>query len=455
MNDPAAALLFPGQGVQRSGMGEPWRDSPSWQVVGEVSEWTGEDVEELLLRADDETLRRTDLAQISVFTIALVTLESLAGTSLIERVTACAGHSLGEYAALVAADVLTPRDAAILVAARGRAMREATQRQAGAMAALIGAELDVAEALTAEVRTSGDEVWVANINAPGQVVVSGAVSGVRAVAAMAPQHAIKAIELPVAGAFHSPLMSSAQDGLQEALAATTFAEARVPVVANVDARPHVSRHAWPSLLRGQLTAPVRWDQTVRVLCDELGCECLVELGPSANVLPMVRRIAPRSKRMAITDPGAAERASGQGEERPTSIAEPEIAAGQPARSLPRSALRLRTRDGDSAVVEVDIDTDEPLFDGHFPGLRILPGVSLIECVQRAAALAEPRDLAGTRLSVIEKARFLSPVLPGDRVTVHLRWNTHDGGWRCAAELATSRGSAARVRLLLTTAEEQR
>ena len=388
MTNDGVALSFPGQGVQRQGMGKPWQDSPSWRVVADVSEWTGVDVEELLLRADAATLRRTDLAQLSVFTLSLVTLDALAGSPLLEHVVACAGHSLGEYAALVAAEVLSPREAALLVAARGSAMLDATQHRAGTMAALLGGTLDAAESLTAQVRAGGNGVWVANINAPDQVVVSGTVRGVERVTAMASERAIKAIDLAVAGAFHSPLMYGAWAGLIEALREATFTDARVPVVANVDARPHVSRHAWPSLALSQLTGAVQWEQSVRVLRDEFGCGRFVELGPGPNLLAMVRRIAPGGKRIVIDGPEAARQAAGASKVATRAMdGDPSAEIKQPPWSLLLSTVKLQDRDGHAAVAVVDVDASEPLFAGHFPGFPILPGVSLIECVHRGMKLA--------------------------------------------------------------------
>jgi 3-hydroxymyristoyl/3-hydroxydecanoyl-(acyl carrier protein) dehydratase len=335
-------------------------------------------------------------------------------------------------------------------------MLDATRRRTGTMAALIGADRDAVESLTTKVRDSGGEVWVANVNAPGQIVVSGTVSGVAQVASMASEHGFKAIDLAVGGAFHSPLMRCARPALAVALDKALFNHARVPVVANFDARPHVEQRAWPSLLVSQLTAPVRWEEGIRVLCDELGCGCLVEVGPGPHLLTMARRIVPASRRIIINHPTAAQRDSA------ATIASARAAGGDPPPtnkhapwSLIHSTIKLQSRVGRTAVVMIDVDAAEPLFAGHFPALPILPGVSLIECVHRAMKLAAPQELTDAEVSVVEKARFVDPVFPGDRVTMNLRWDADVDGWRCAAELATERGAAARVRLRLATAEAAR
>ncbi|MEU9113889.1 ACP S-malonyltransferase [Streptomyces sp. NPDC048483] len=291
-------LLFPGQGTQRQAMGEPWRAVESWSLVDDLSEWTGEDVADLLLHADNEALRRTDLAQIAVFAVAMMAHREAERRGELTGVVACAGHSLGEYAALVAAAALTVRDAAVLVAARGRAMREAAQLREGTMGVLVGAALPQVEAAVRELTEtaaagSGEgELWVANVNAPGQVVLSGAPEAIDRAAEHAPGIGAKLIRVPVGGAFHSPFMQPAAAQLAKALEDVAFAPGHLPVVANVDAAPHDTGADWPELATRQLTSAVRWEESVRTLGERFGCRRFLEVGPGTTLAGMVRRILP-------------------------------------------------------------------------------------------------------------------------------------------------------------------
>lgn len=221
MSPARIGLVFPGQGTQREGMGEPWRDTPSWALVEEISEHSGTDVEELLLRTGGEQLRRTDLAQIAVYAVAMMAHAEAERAGLLTEAVACAGHSLGEYAALTAAGILDLADGTALVAARGRAMREAAAAQEGTMGVLVRAGLEEAEEVAAKAAAEGHAVWVANVNGPGQIVLSGTPAGIDHAAEHAPEGA-KLIRLSVGGAFHSPLMAPAADRLAEALRTTTF-----------------------------------------------------------------------------------------------------------------------------------------------------------------------------------------------------------------------------------------
>ncbi|MFG1796200.1 ACP S-malonyltransferase [Nocardia sp. NPDC049149] len=281
------ALIFPGQGAQRPAMGERWRDTRQWRIVGQVSEWTGYDVAELVLRTGEERLRSTDAAQVSIFTMSLMALDYLTEHRLIGQVRACAGHSLGEYTALVAAGALSPSAGARLVAARGAAMRVATERLPGTMAAILGAGSDVVEQFAAAARAEGAQVWVANVNGPRQLVVSGTSPGVDAVAQAAKLARLKVVRIPVGGAFHTPLMASAAPPLRQALDAVDFEATGVDVVANVDAGLY-SAARWRDLAERQLTAPVRWTAVLATL-SRLGCTRLVEVGPSRVLAKAIGR----------------------------------------------------------------------------------------------------------------------------------------------------------------------
>lgn len=286
-------------------MGEAWRDTPSWKLTESISEATGEDLPELLLRTPAEQLLRTDLAQLTVFTVGVVAhAEVMRRGALDGTIVACAGHSLGEYTALVAAGALTVDAAARLVAARGRAMRDALRSHEGTMGVLVAASLPDVTQLVRELREAGAELWVANVNAPGQTVLSGSTEGIELAAERAPSIGAKAIRLKVAGAFHSPYMAPAADTLRLALEDTAFAPAHLPVVANVDARPYGGDCDWPELATRQLTSPVLWEQSVRTLTEGLGCRRLVELGPGRTLAGMIRRIAPDVEVMSVDRPDA-------------------------------------------------------------------------------------------------------------------------------------------------------
>ena len=290
-------LLFPGQGAQRPGMGEPWQDHHSWVVVERLSEATGRDVAALLVDADAEALRQTRNSQLATFAMSLVALHAaweagLAGVPI----GAVAGHSLGEYTALVAAGALDEAGGARLVVERGEAMQTAADARGGTMVAVLGLDGD----LLAQACEGVEGAWTANDNAPGQIVLAGTSEAVAeaAEAAMA-LGAKRVIPLAVGGAFHSPLMSAAQERLDAVLAETVFSPAAPPVVTNVDARPHVDGFA--KLLSAQLVAPVRWRQSLGTMV-EMGVTTFVELGPGRELSGMVRRTVPGSSRAHVTIP---------------------------------------------------------------------------------------------------------------------------------------------------------
>ncbi|CAM4084759.1 ACP S-malonyltransferase [Nocardia ninae] len=281
------AVIFPGQGAQRPAMGERWRDTAQWRIVGEVSEWTGYDIAELVLRTGEQRLRSTDSAQLSIFTMSLMAMDYLIEHRMIGRVHACAGHSLGEYTALVAAGAISARAGARLVAARGAAMRTATGQRPGTMAAILGASGAVVEEFAAAARSEGAQVWVANVNGPRQVVVSGTVDGVEAVARAARESRLKVVRIAVDGAFHTPLMATAAPQLRAALDNVEFRATGTAVVANVDAGLYTAAR-WRDLAERQLTAPVRWTDVIQTLA-RLGCARLVEVGPSRVLAKSIGR----------------------------------------------------------------------------------------------------------------------------------------------------------------------
>lgn len=291
------AFTFPGQGSQRPGMGRPWVDHPSWEVVSEASDAAGRDVAGLLLDAGGEELTETRNAQLATLVLSLVVLDAIERLGLAP--SACAGHSLGEYTALVAAGALGFDDGVRLVTERGNAMQAAADEQPGTMAAFIG--IADADAEAACQRAESD-VWVANYNAPGQVVVAGTAEGVAAAAEVAKTlGARKVMPIQVGGAFHTPLMAPARNRLRKALATATFTDPEIPVSANVDARPHTTAEEWPGLLSAQLCSPVRWHQTLGGLSDS-GVTAFIEAGPGGVLSALARRSVPESLAVSISKP---------------------------------------------------------------------------------------------------------------------------------------------------------
>lgn len=298
------AFTFPGQGSQRPGMGAPWVDHPSFELVALASEVTGRDVSHLLLEADLDTLTRTDNAQLATFVLSSVVLDAAERIGIVP--SACAGHSLGEYSALVASGSLDFEDGLRLVTERGDAMQEAAADAPGTMIAILGLDDDAVEAAC---RRADGEAWVANFNAPGQVVVAGTAEAVAEAARVAKElGARKVLSIPVGGAFHTPLMGAARDRLRKALATTTFHVPEPGVVANVDARLHADPEEWPRLLSAQLCSPVRWRQTLDTLLVE-GIQTFVELGPGSVLTGLVRRVLPTADTIgiAVATPDALDR----------------------------------------------------------------------------------------------------------------------------------------------------
>jgi [acyl-carrier-protein] S-malonyltransferase len=297
-NPPKLALLFPGQGSQRPQMGSPWTGHPAWAVVSSLSNATGRDIAGLLTEADAETLTSTRNSQLAAFSLSLVILYAARSAGLeYVPVGAVAGHSLGEYTALVAANALPAEAAAKLVAERGEAMQAAADAGAGTMAAVLGLDPDGVARACAGV----EGAWPANDNAPGQVVIAGTPEGIEAASEAARSLGAKRVmPLAVGGAFHSPLMAPAQARLDAALGAAHFHDAGVDLVANVDAAVH--RSGFADLLSQQLVSPVRWRESLGTL-SALGVTHYLELGPGAELSGMVKRTVEESQRANVATPG--------------------------------------------------------------------------------------------------------------------------------------------------------
>ena len=290
-------FTYPGQGSQKPGMGQPWADHPSWELVSEASEAAGRDIEELLLRADAETLKQTRNAQLSTFVLSMVVLDAVSRVGV--EAAGHAGHSLGEYSALTASGAIDFADAVRLVTERGEAMQVAAEEREGTMAAVLGLDDDDVEIAC---RRVADDVWIANYNGPGQVVIAGSPDAVAQTGVVAKELGAKRMmALPVSGAFHTPFMAAARDRLRKAIDQIEIREPQGTVVANVDAKPHSDPSEWQSLLNAQLVSPVRWKQTVFTLAD-LGFTTFVEIGPGTVLTGLAKRIITDGRTLSVATP---------------------------------------------------------------------------------------------------------------------------------------------------------
>lgn len=287
-------LLFPGQGSQKPGMGQDLADAhPAARSVFErVDAALGTPLSQLCFQGPAEELTLTHNAQPALFAHGAAAWAVIAERAR-PHVRAAAGHSLGEFTAYHAAGALGLEAGARLVRRRGELMLESGQARPGTMAALLGDLTVPVEELCVQASAESGVVVPANYNAPGQVVVSGDVAGVERLMELARSHgARRAVPLSVSGAFHSPLMEPAADGLAAALAAAGLTDPGFPVVSNVTARPVSTAAEATQLLARQLTAPVRWTEVVQELAREHPDALFVELGPGNVLTGLLKRIAP-------------------------------------------------------------------------------------------------------------------------------------------------------------------
>lgn len=290
-------FTYPGQGSQKPGMGEPWASHPSWELIAEASEAAGRDVAELLLTADAETLKQTRNAQLSTFVMSMVVLDAVSRVGV--EAAGHAGHSLGEYSALTGSGALDFADAVRLVTERGEAMQVAAEEREGTMAAVLGLDDDQVELACRQVAAN---VWVANFNGPGQVVIAGAPEDVHEAGRIAKEMgAKKLMPLPVSGAFHTPFMAPARDRLRKAIDQIELREPLGTVLSNVDAKVHSDPSEWKSLMNAQLVSPVRWRSTVFQLAD-LGFTHFVEIGPGTVLTGLSKRIVKDGRTSSVSTP---------------------------------------------------------------------------------------------------------------------------------------------------------
>jgi [acyl-carrier-protein] S-malonyltransferase len=286
------AFIFPGQGSQAVGMGaELAKAYPEARAVfDEVDAGLDQNLSRLMWEGPDNELVLTENAQPALMAVSLAVMRVLAskGVKLQDKIDYVAGHSLGEYSALAAAGALTLGDTARLLKTRGRAMQEAVPVGEGAMAALLGADLEKAQEL-AKAASQGEVCAAANDNAPGQVVISGTKSAIDRAVALAPKFgARRAVLLPVSAPFHCALMQPAADVMQEALANVKIETPAVPIVANVLAAPITDPEAIRARLIEQVTSMVRWRETMLYLGSN-GVGIVYEAGAGRVLTGIARR----------------------------------------------------------------------------------------------------------------------------------------------------------------------
>jgi [acyl-carrier-protein] S-malonyltransferase len=294
------AFLFPGQGSQVVGMAHDLydREQLARERFHEANESLGFDLAKVCFNGPAEELQLTANAQPAILVHSVIAHELLRVRGI--TAMAMAGHSLGEYSALVASGCMLFADAVRMVHLRGRFMQEAVPVGVGAMAAVLGLDSTQVELACVEVIDEG-VVQPANYNCPGQIVISGHATAVRRAMARCLEHgAMKVVELPVSAPFHSALMAPAAERLQPELYNVTFSDMQVPVISNVDAKPLGSKVRVPKLLADQVTAPVRWQESVQALI-HMGVESVVEVGPGKVLSALMRRIDRKVKVVELND----------------------------------------------------------------------------------------------------------------------------------------------------------
>ena len=284
------AFVFPGQGSQSVGMAKDLVENFKKydQYLKTAEKAMGIPISNLMFEGPLEELTKTYHAQ-----PALLLSSTIAASILMEnglKPDYMAGHSLGEYSALVMAGVLSVQDGASIVHKRGKFMNEAVPAGQGAMAAILGMAADDLATVTEAVTTEGHSVQVANLNCPGQIVISGTAEGVKLASERAKDHGAKrAIPLSVSGPFHSSLMRPAATKLGVELAMIPLREPKVPIIANVTAKPVESADEIRKLLIEQVTAPVRWEESIRTMLD-LGVDTFIECGPGNVLSGLIKKI---------------------------------------------------------------------------------------------------------------------------------------------------------------------
>lgn len=290
------AYIFPGQGAQFSGMGlDLYEKSPLAQELFEkANDILGFHITDIMFEGSKEDLKETKVTQPAVFLHSVILAKTLGDTFKPDMV---AGHSLGEFSALVAAGALTFEDGLRLVSQRAQAMQKACELQPSTMAAVLGLDDDIVEKICS---TTEGVVVAANYNCPGQLVISGDVEAInKACEAMKDAGARRALVLPVGGAFHSPLMEPAREELAAAIENTTFSKPNCPIYQNVTASAITDENEIKANLISQLTAPVRWTQSVQQMIED-GASLFTEVGPGKVLQGLVKKINREAETVSAT-----------------------------------------------------------------------------------------------------------------------------------------------------------
>jgi len=285
------AYIFPGQGSQFSGMGKDLYENSALakDLFEKANDILGFRITDTMFTGTDEALKQTNVTQPAIFLHSVILAKTL-GDSL--QPDMVAGHSLGEFSALVANKTLSFEDALVLVSKRAMAMQKACELNPSTMAAILNLDDKIIEDICAEITQSGEVVVAANYNSPGQLVISGSTNGINiACKKLKAAGAKRALVLPVGGAFHSPLMEPARIELEAAINATNFNQPICPVYQNVTASAVSSPSEIKANLIAQLTAPVKWTQTVQQMVAD-GATTFIEVGPGKVLQGLVKKVSP-------------------------------------------------------------------------------------------------------------------------------------------------------------------